>query len=88
MCTHFVNVIEVKDIGSCPPTMPARLRSQRGGWLRGAAAAALVAGASACTFLTAPGSPLPAAFEDASTWSAATLSSRTKGQCHFMLNDP
>jgi len=68
--------------------MPARLRSQRGGWLRGAAAAALVAGASACTFLTAPGSPLPAAFEDASTWNAATLSARSKGQCKFMLNDP
>jgi hypothetical protein len=68
--------------------MPARLRSQRGGWLRGAAAAALVAGASACTFLTAPGSPLPAAFEDASTWNAATLSARTKGQCRFLLNDP
>jgi|694.fasta_scaffold00641_57 hypothetical protein len=68
--------------------MPARLRSQRGGWLRGAAATALVAGASACTFLTAPGSPLPAAFEDASTWSAATLSARSKGQCKFLLNDP
>jgi hypothetical protein len=68
--------------------MPSVMRRRPSHWLRGAAAAALVAGASACSFLTAPGSPAPSAFEDASTWNAATLSARTKGQCAFMLTEP
>jgi hypothetical protein len=68
--------------------MPARRRSQRGGWLLGATAATLVAGASSCTFLTSPGSPAAAAFEEASAWTPATLLARTKNQCKALLTEP
>ena len=55
--------------------------------LRALTASALVASASACTWLTAPGSPPVSAFEDASKWSPATLLSRTKNQCNFLLTE-
>lgn len=88
--THVQLIVTTKETDSASRlgVMPSVMRRRPSHWLRGAAAAALVAGASACSFLTSPGSPAPSAFEDASTWNAATLSARTKGQCAFMLTEP